>query len=114
MESKNTKWQTKKTTFWIDIAAPKGTKVKIQILHCFIGREKFIFTGGTIIIEHGHGLISIYSHLEEIFVKKGKLIKKGELIATVGSTGRSTGPHLDFRLYCRNIPVDPDLVFKKK
>ena len=101
--------------FGIDIAAPKGTKViNSNAGKVLLAEKNLFFTGGTIIIEHGHGLISIYSHLEEIFVKKGKLIKKGELIATVGSTGRSTGPHLDFRLYCRNIPVDPDLVIKKK
>jgi len=58
-------------------------------------------------------LISIYSHLDKVFVSKGEIVNKGKIIATVGSTGRSTGPHLDFRLYCRNIPVDPDLVIKK-
>ena len=78
-----------------------------------LAEKNLFFTGGTIIIEHGHGLISIYSHLDQIFVENGKFVKKGELIGTVGSTGRSTGPHLDFRLYCKNIPVDPDLVIKK-
>ncbi len=101
--------------FGIDIAAPKGTKViNSNAGKVLLAEKNLFFTGGTIIIEHGHGLISIYSHLDKIFVKKGKLIKKGELIATVGSTGRSTGPHLDFRLYCRNVPVDPDLVIKNK
>ena len=100
--------------FGIDIAAPKGTKVvNSNSGKVLLAEKNLFFTGGTIIIEHGHGLISIYSHLDKIFVKKGKFIKKGQLIATVGSTGRSTGPHLDFRLYCRNIPVDPDLVIKK-
>ena len=63
-------------------------------------------------IDHGHGLISIYSHLEKLNVKGNEKIKKGQIIGTVGSTGRSTGPHLDFRLYWNNIAVDPDLVFK--
>jgi murein DD-endopeptidase MepM/ murein hydrolase activator NlpD len=100
--------------YGIDIAAPKGTKIKNSNSgNVLLAANNLFFTGGTIIIEHGHGLISIYSHLEKIFVKKGDFVKKGELIATVGSTGRSTGPHLDFRLYCRNIPVDPDLVIKK-
>ena len=103
-----------KNTSGIDIAAPKGTKVvNSNSGKVLLAEKNLFFTGGTIIIEHGHGLISIYSHLDKIFVKKGKFIKKGQLIATVGSTGRSTGPHLDFRLYCRNIPVDPDLVIKK-
>ena len=100
--------------YGIDIAAPKGTKVKNSNSgNVLLAANNLFFTGGTIIIEHGHGLISIYSHLDKIFVKKGDFVKKGEFIATVGSTGRSTGPHLDFRLYCRNIPVDPDLVIKK-
>ena len=63
-------------------------------------------------IDHGHGLISIYSHLENLKVESNQQIKKGQIIGTVGSTGRSTGPHLDFRLYWNNIAVDPDLVFK--
>jgi len=100
--------------FGIDIAAPKGTKVlNSNSGRVLLAEENLFFTGGTIIIEHGHGLISIYSHLDQIFVKNGKFVKKGELIGTVGSTGRSTGPHLDFRLYCKNIPVDPDLVINK-
>lgn len=100
--------------YGIDIAAAKGTEIKNSNSgKVLLAENNLFFTGGTIIIEHGHGLISIYSHLEKIFVKKGDFIKKGEIIATVGSTGRSTGPHLDFRLYCRNIPVDPDLVIKK-
>ena len=100
--------------YGIDIAAAKGTKIKNSNSgNVLLAANNLFFTGGTIIIEHGHGLISIYSHLDKIFVNKGDFVKKGELIATVGSTGRSTGPHLDFRLYCRNIPVDPDLVIKK-
>ena len=100
--------------YGIDIAAAKGTKIKNSNSgNVLLAANNLFFTGGTIVIEHGHGLISIYSHLDKIFVKKGDFVKKGELIATVGSTGRSTGPHLDFRLYCRNIPVDPDLVIKK-
>ena len=99
--------------YGIDIAAARGTKIKNSNSgNVLLAEKNLFFTGGTIIIEHGHGLISIYSHLEKIFVKKGDFIKKGQIIATVGSTGRSTGPHLDFRLYCRNIPVDPDLVIK--
>ncbi len=100
--------------YGIDIAAPKGTKIKNSNSGRVILSEKnLFFTGGTIIIDHGHGLISIYSHLEELFVKEGDYVKRGEMIASVGSTGRSTGPHLDFRLYCRNIPVDPDLVIPR-
>ena len=100
--------------YGIDIAAPKGTKVKNSNSgKVVLANNDLFFTGGTIIIDHGHGLISIYSHLEDLYVKEGDFVKREEIIATVGSTGRSTGPHLDFRLYCRNIPVDPDLVIPR-
>ena len=97
--------------FGIDIAAPKGTVIKNSNTgEVLLAEKNLFFTGGTIIIDHGHGVITIYSHLDEIFVKKGEFVKRGEKIATVGSTGRSTGPHLDFRIYCNNVPVDPDLI----
>ena len=97
--------------YGIDIAAPKGTVIKNSNTgEVLLAEKNLFFTGGTIIIDHGHGVITIYSHLEEIFVKKGEFVKRGEKIATVGSTGRSTGPHLDFRIYCNNVPVDPDLI----
>ena len=97
--------------FGIDIAAKKGTIIKNSNNgEVLLSEKNLFFTGGTIIIDHGHGVITIYSHLNEIFVKKGDLVKRGEGIGTVGSTGRSTGPHLDFRIYCNNVPVDPDLI----
>ena len=97
--------------FGIDIAAPKGTVIKNSNTGKVLLAEKnLFFTGGTIIIDHGHSVITIYSHLDKIFVKKDEFVKRGEKIGTVGSTGRSTGPHLDFRIYCNNVPVDPDLI----
>jgi len=94
--------------YGIDIAAAKGTKIKNSNSgNVLLAANNLFFTGGTIIIEHGHGLISIYSHLDKIFVKKGDFVKKGELIATVGSTGRSTGPHLDFRVNWFQTRLDP-------
>ena len=97
--------------FGIDIAAQKGTVIKNSNTgEVLLAEKNLFFTGGTIIIDHGHGVITIYSHLDEIFVKKGEFVKRGEKIGTVGSTGRSTGPHLDFRIYCNNVPVDPDLI----
>jgi murein DD-endopeptidase MepM/ murein hydrolase activator NlpD len=100
--------------YGIDIAAPSGTKIKNSNSgKVILAQKDLFFTGGTIIIDHGHGLISIYSHLKDLFVKEDDFVKKGKIIATVGSTGRSTGPHLDFRLYCKNIAIDPDLIIPK-
>jgi len=55
-------------------------------------------------------LNSIYSHLKTIHVNEGEKIKKGDLIAEVGSTGRSTGPHLDWRINVFNVAIDPELL----
>ena len=68
------------------------------------------YTGGTLIFDHGHGISTLYMHMEKIFVKKGQIVKQGEVIGTVGSTGRSTGPHLDVRLNWFNVRLDPATV----
>ena len=65
------------------------------------------YTGGTIIMDHGHGISTIYSHLEKLMVKVGDKIEQGEIIGTVGSTGRSTGYHLDFRVNWFQTRLDP-------
>ena len=85
--------------YGIDIAAKKGTKIKSSGSGVVTMAEKDInYTGGTIIMDHGHGISTIYSHLEKLMVKVGDKVEQGEIIGTVGSTGRSTGPHLDFRV----------------
>ena len=85
--------------FGIDIAAPKGTKVVAPAagVVTLVHRDMF-FSGGTMIVDHGHGLSSAFLHLSRILVKKGQRVKQGQPIARVGSTGRSTGPHLDWRI----------------
>ena len=65
------------------------------------------YTGGTIIMDHGHGISTIYSHLETLNVSVGDEINQGDIIGTVGSTGRSTGPHLDFRINWFQTRLDP-------
>jgi len=70
------------------------------------------YTGGTLIFDHGHGISTLYMHMKDIYVKKGQKVKQGEIIGTVGSTGRSTGPHLDVRLNWFNVRLDPSSVLK--
>ena len=72
------------------------------------------FTGGTLIFDHGHGISTLYMHLKDINVKKGQKIKQGQIVGTVGKTGRSTGPHLDIRLNWFNVKLDPETVLKLK
>ena len=97
--------------FGIDIAAPTGTKVVaptdgvVTLVH-----PDMYFSGGTMIIDHGHGLSSAFLHLSRILVDKGERVAQGQAIAEVGSTGRSTGPHLDWRINLFGRRLDPALV----
>ena len=94
--------------YGIDIAAKKGTKIKSSGTGVVTMAEPDLYyTGGTIIMDHGHGISTIYSHLETLNVKVGDQILQGDIIGTVGSTGRSTGPHLDFRINWFQVRLDP-------
>ena len=62
------------------------------------------------IFDHGHGISTLYMHMNEIFVKKGQKVVQGEVIGTVGSTGRATGAHLDVRLNWFDVRLDPATV----
>lgn len=97
----------------IDIAAPKGTPVTAAAAGVVTLAERDLyFTGGTVIIDHGLGISTVYSHLETLHVGAGDAVAQGEVIAEVGSTGRSTGPHLDWRVNWLQERLDPELVAK--
>ena len=72
-------------------------------------RDRY-YTGNIVIINHGYELQSMYIHMEDINVKKGDLVKQGQIIGTVGSTGRSTGPHLHWNMYWNKIRINPELL----
>ena len=94
--------------YGIDIAAKKGTKIKSSATGIVTMAEPDLYyTGGTIIMDHGHGISTIYSHLETLKVAVGDEVLQGDVIGTVGSTGRSTGPHLDFRVNWFQTRLDP-------
>ncbi len=97
--------------YGIDIAAPKGTRVVAPAagVVTLVHRDMY-FSGGTMIVDHGHGLSSAFLHLSRILVKKGQRVKQGQVIAEVGSTGRSTGPHLDWRINLFGRRLDPALL----
>lgn len=97
--------------FGIDIAAPEGSPVRATTDGIVtLADADLYFTGGTIIIDHGFGVSATYSHLKTLNVKEGDRVRQGQVIATVGSTGRSTGPHLDWRVNWFNVRIDPQLV----
>ncbi len=98
--------------YGIDIAAKKGTMIKSSASGTVtMAEDDLYYTGGTIIMDHGHGISTIYSHLENVMVSVGDKINQGDIIGTVGSTGRSTGPHLDFRVNWFQTRLDPMSLF---
>ena len=97
--------------FGVDIAVPTGTPVKspadgvVTLAH-----PDMFYSGATLIVDHGHKLTSSFLHLNKILVKEGDVVKKGDLIAEVGASGRVTGPHLDWRMNYYQHRIDPQLL----
>lgn len=97
--------------YGVDIAAPRGTPVKAPAPGIVtLAHPGMFFTGGTLIIDHGHGLSSAFLHLHTLKVQKDQRVQKGQTIATVGATGRVTGPHLDWRVNWFENRLDPALL----
>ena len=72
-----------------------------------LSENDMYFTGGTIIFDHGHGISTLYMHMKDIYVKVGQKVSKGQIVGTLGQSGRATGPHLDIRLNWFDIKLDP-------
>ena len=95
----------------MDIAAPQGTPVLatsdgiVQLVH-----ENMFLSGKTVMIDHGHGVTSVYIHMNKITVKQGSRVRQGEQIGAVGMTGRTTGPHLHWGINLFKMPLDPKLI----
>ena len=95
----------------IDVAASTGTPVKAPAAGIItLTHPDMYFSGGTIFLDHGHGLISSFLHLSKITVEEGQRVEQGELIGKVGATGRATGPHLDWRMSLGDVRIDPALL----
>lgn len=98
----------------LDIAAPRGRAVQAPADGLVLLTGSFFFSGNTVMIGHGEGVVSMLCHLEDIRVEQGQTLRQGDLIGHVGSTGRATGPHLHWSLSLNNARVDPGLFFKTK
>ena len=93
--------------FGLDLAAPRGTPVRAPIAGVVILTHHLYFAGKTVMLDHGRGVTTTYIHLHRILVRPGDVVKQGQVIAQVGSTGRSTGPHLHWGMNWQQIRLDP-------
>ena len=98
----------------MDIAAPKGTPVKAPAagIVTFAAPDLYL-TGGTLLLDHGHGISSNFLHLSRIDVKVGDRVTQGQVIAAVGATGRATGPHLHWGMNWFDTRIDPLLLLER-
>lgn len=91
----------------LDFQAETGTPIMAAAGGLVVTQEYNPGYGNMIEVDHGNNLLSRYAHASKVFVKKGDLIKRGQKIAEVGTTGRSTGPHLHFEVLVQGVPQDP-------
>ena len=91
----------------LDIANQKGTKVLVTAdgMVKSVGSRRYL--GNYIVIDHGHGMVTHYGHLAKALIKRGDKVKRGDVIAEMGNSGRSTGPHVHYAVYLNGVPVNP-------
>jgi murein DD-endopeptidase MepM/ murein hydrolase activator NlpD len=95
----------------LDIAAPIGTPIVAPADGVIVlTHEDMYYTGKTLMIDHGYGLMSIMIHLNKIAVQNGQRVRQGDALGEVGKTGRATGPHLHWGMSLGNIAIDPEAV----
>jgi hypothetical protein len=98
----------------VDIAAPAGTPIKAAAAGgVSLAERDLYFTGGTVIVNHGYGLSTIYVHLSKLEVRRGDKVAQGQVIGTLGATGRATGPNLHWGVAWYRVRLDPQLVAGK-
>jgi murein DD-endopeptidase MepM/ murein hydrolase activator NlpD len=95
----------------VDIAAPVGTPIHADSAGTVtLAEHDLYFTGGTVIIDHGYGLSSIYQHMSRVDVTVGQHVEQGDVVGAVGATGRVTGPHLHWGMNWYDTAIDPQLL----
>ncbi|WP_334020615.1 M23 family metallopeptidase [Alteromonas sp. S015] len=96
--------------YGLDIANETGTPVYAPVDGVVTMADDLYYSGNTLILDHGMRVFSTFLHMDTITVEVGEAVKQGEQIGTIGSTGRSTGPHLDWRINLGNIRLDPHTI----
>jgi murein DD-endopeptidase MepM/ murein hydrolase activator NlpD len=97
----------------MDLSAPAGTEVVATNHGKIVLTGDFFFAGGSVVLDHGGGLFTMYLHLSEIRVEEGTVIRKGDVLGLSGATGRVTGAHLHWGARVANARVDPLELLKK-
>ncbi|HSP00873.1 MAG TPA: peptidoglycan DD-metalloendopeptidase family protein [Thioalkalivibrio sp.] len=97
----------------LDIAAPVGTPIHAPAPGRVILTGDFFYAGNAVMLDHGHGLLSFYAHLDSIGVEEDEELDRGAPLGTMGMTGRVTGPHLHWGVYLNRTQVDPELFFDR-
>ena len=101
----------KRPHYGLDIAAPEGTPIKAPADGVVsINQQDLFYTGVTVMLDHGHGLSTLYIHMSKSEVELGQKVKQGDVIGTVGKTGRATGPHLHWGMSLFGTRLDPRLM----
>jgi murein DD-endopeptidase MepM/ murein hydrolase activator NlpD len=103
----------KQPHFGVDLAADEGTPVRAAAGGIArLARTDLYYTGGTIILDHGHGVTTTYLHLSKVSVQQGQAVHAGDIIGNVGHTGRATGPHLCWRANWFDVRLDASLLMQ--
>lgn len=92
----------------LDIAAYAGTPIRAPASGIVSYAAMDEGYGNLISVDHGHGIVTRYGHCSQIYVKVGQRVRRGDVIGAVGSTGRSTGPHLHYEVRLNNVPINPE------
>jgi murein DD-endopeptidase MepM/ murein hydrolase activator NlpD len=97
----------------LDYAGAAGTPIKAAADGKVILAGQYFFNGNAIFLDHGQGLISVYIHMNKRLVSQGQSVKQGQIIGTIGQSGRATGPHLHWGVYLNRTSVNPNLLMGK-
>lgn len=99
--------QPRKPHSGLDIAAPQGTPILAPGPGVVSRTGHYFFNGKTVLLDHGHGMVTMYCHMNEIQVSEGQRVETGETLGTIGKTGRATGPHLHWGVSLNDVRVNP-------
>lgn len=98
----------------LDVVVPRGTPVKASAGGKVLAIGDYFFNGKTVFVDHGNGLITLYCHLDQIDVKAGQPVDKGQQLGLSGKSGRATGPHIHWSVVLNGTMVDPELFIPAK